>query len=102
MQKWEYGYMWDVNAYMGDVGALKTFILVVDASGNRVLGGANYRLQGLNILGSQGWIITQGLYDGKQNDAGWMIDLIKQNESSVRWIYPQFHHFMRRPNDSDV
>jgi enterochelin esterase-like enzyme len=97
MQKWEYGYIYVINAFpVGEGGG--QFIVVADAAGNRILEGASSRLAALNILGAQGWIISESPYmDWKFETGGWLYEFIKNEKPKIISVKVNYVHFMRKP-----
>jgi len=97
MEKWEYGYMYIARADE-TYGAAGEFFAVADASGTRLLTTRN-RLNALNFLGAEGWIISDSRdAGGGLFQSGWMYDLIKQENPKVGGIRLNSSYFMRRPS----
>jgi hypothetical protein len=98
MQELGYGYLYSINIFINNRMSEKQFFAAQDASGIQLLTGISDILAALNVLGVQGWIISES-YDrnwGLRSD-GPIYDLIKREEPEISAIHIREVHFMRRP-----
>ncbi len=90
MTAWEYGYIYVVHT----VGPAPAACVVTEGSKSRVLDGVHSLLRAANVLGADGWIVS----DRGERTActGWINDLIRPIEG-VGMGDNMMCYFMRRP-----
>jgi hypothetical protein len=96
MQNWEYGYIYVTTAF--PVGKDHQFFVVADANGNRAMRNIPNRLAALNILGAQGWIISESPHlNWAHETSGWLYEFIKSERPETNSVKVDYVHFMRKP-----
>ncbi|MFY1631856.1 hypothetical protein ACN27F_01020 [Solwaraspora sp. WMMB335] len=97
-ERWEYGYLYFVQT-VGPAEASRpppagpTVTVVADGAGHRCAVLAGRRLEVLNGLGAQGWIVGDGWWNPEQ--ARWLADLVGSMEGVERMV-GYWQSFMRR------
>ncbi len=90
MTAWEYGYIYVVHT----VGPAPAACVVTDGSKSRVLDGVHSLLRAANVMGADGWIVSDR---GERSAcAAWINDLIRPIEG-VGMGDNMMCYFMRRP-----
>ena len=97
-ERWEYGYLYFVQTVgpsdgSGQSPAGPTVTVVADGAGHRCAVLAGRRLEVLNDLGGQGWVVSDGLW--KPEQARWLAELVSGVEGVDRMV-GYWQSFMRR------
>lgn len=97
-ERWEYGYLYFVQTVgpsdgSGQPSAGPTVTVVADGAGHRCAVLAGRRLEVLNKLGGQGWVVSDGLWNPEQ--ARWLAELVGGVEGVDRMV-GYWQSFMRR------
>ncbi|PZM92524.1 MAG: hypothetical protein DIU79_11770 [Actinobacteria bacterium] len=97
MDRWEYGYLYFVHtAGKPDNGVTPpgpTVTIVADRAGHRCEPLRGRRLEVLNELGADGWMISDGYWTGDR--VPWLSEAIKSVEGAERML-GYWQYFMRR------
>ncbi|WFE20325.1 hypothetical protein O7621_20835 [Solwaraspora sp. WMMD937] len=94
-ERWEYGYLYFVQTVAPAEGGRQpaagpTVTVVADGAGHRCQVLTRRRLEVLNELGGQGWIVSDGLWSPER--ARWLAELVDGVERMIGY----WQSFMRR------
>jgi hypothetical protein len=100
MQKWQYGYLYDVEVFVRTGEPSARHFIVVDARGTWLLGQTR-QLAALNDLGAEGWIISQNERANAKSlqDGSWIVDFMRKSIPTFAHINLIGQYFMRGPID---
>lgn len=97
-ERWEYGYLYFVQTVAPAEGGRQpaagpTVTVVADGAGHRCQVLTGRRLEVLNELGGQGWIVSDGLWSPER--ARWLAELVDGVDGVERMV-GYWQSFMRR------
>ncbi|WP_326553577.1 hypothetical protein [Micromonospora sp. NBC_01813] len=97
-ERWEYGYLYFVQTLApvdgsGQPSAGPTVTVVADGAGHRCAVLAGRRLEVLNELGGQGWLVSDGLWNPEQ--VRWLAEVVGAMDGVDRMV-GYWQSFMRR------
>lgn len=97
-ERWEYGYLYFVHTVAPAQGssppaAGPTVTVVADGAGHRCAVLAGRRLEVLNELGGEGWVVSDGLWNPEQ--VRWLAEVVGSVDGVDRMV-GYWQSFMRR------
>ena len=104
MQQWEYGYVYagqyrlsekSANGQWIDSGG--EYIVSAHANGLQLIKDCSGRLDALNFLGAQGWVISEGRDVNSVESVDWIKDFLRNEHPTIKEAWMRAFHFMRRP-----